>query len=1121
MARAEIPTDDPKVTDPASTYEEVGFEDPELAKKESDSQLKRESCQKWVLLIIATALVMTTIILILYFGINNPGPTLPEREEDRGRLPATCTLLHDTALSTVDPTKYFEESTLLNDVAPPQRTGSLRDAGALPTGHFACNQINHGPLKPIRQFPHSALMTKEGITYEAYTLDRWNQTARQDPFYQLTPGKNGAPWEKIVSMGTNLKQMVSGPDGAPLAAFTGSSGIRIGIKDAGEPMLTDFGEMYANFLYTDTEGGTMELPIVRGSAMLTHLFTQANPVVSPLCLVAVNGQDVGFGCPEERSVADRGTGYVRATCSRPNQTMEIALQVHFTKAITEVADVQWAATEEGRWASDRAMHTCDSTTCDMDDTGHNVNITVPANGEGMMFYAVNVIDYYVMPGHGYGNEYWVNIPGRVHCSDAGSGLFEASGTRQPVWFYGSAGVSGQCDGSRRVDITVSLSHPAGGLEEIQYIVARTNLWDGSLPWLTCLTSSCTLSAGGTTVTISVLVTYDDVSYAVNVISQYVTEAVPFNWRRQPEMIRCDGQPVNPTAGQTVEITGKSFDFELSEPRRQTGPSPGGTRKFVAYFSEEMKLTFPVDGSPGVFSPTGDGTEKFTGVMQLVYAGSGPKGDLSTARNLDQYAGVYSYKPKTRFCTEDDKGYISFDWNKQGGDFFGQNPKENILTVVLPHQESLLPKENLVDTPFVFKGHVGDVWVMEEDLPRASMEPDPEAIQRIKDDPDKLKDIKEAMDKDAAHQQLFIDCSKSSEPQSYWAGKSIGMVARLASISRALGTDHYTELEKPLRKCLDMWLGLKCGLSEVNSFRYDTVWGGLFIRSADPGQPVYPYTNFGFVSYADHHFHLGYWMYAIAYYATYHKDWAMEEENYDRIMTLARDVGNPSKADGFFPTVRQKDWYLGSSWATGIGGEARQEESSSEAINGYHALAALGEALGHSALRAIGQLTLATEIRATRHYWHVRPYNQHLFPPLIREYGVIGQLQEDGIFYYMLNWACAPDQFPQTHACIVGIQLLPITAVSHLYMDKEWALNVQDICRWAIDPTTAPGATTLDPRYNLDPVSTNWSSFCYALISKCDPETQAEAAEYIKSLETSQLEPGTGLASTLLFIYESA
>lgn len=47
------------------------------------------------------------------------------------------------------------------------------------------------------------------------------------------------------------------------------------------------------------------------------------------------------------------------------------------------------------------------------------------------------------------------------------------------------------------------------------------------------------------------------------------------------------------------------------------------------------------------------------------------------------------------------------------------------------------------------------------------------------------------------------------------------------------------------------------------------------------------------------------------------------------MAMARDVGSPSKNDPHFPTVRQKDWYIGSSWATGIGGGTRQQEASAE------------------------------------------------------------------------------------------------------------------------------------------------------------------------------------------------
>ena len=50
-------------------------------------------------------------------------------------------------------------------------------------------------------------------------------------------------------------------------------------------------------------------------------------------------------------------------------------------------------------------------------------------------------------------------------------------------------------------------------------------------------------------------------------------------------------------------------------------------------------------------------------------------------------------------------------------------------------------------------------------------------------------------------------------------------------------------------------------------------GGLFSRCVPDGEPVEPHANFGFPIFADHHFHLGYWVYAAGYYAKYHQEWA--------------------------------------------------------------------------------------------------------------------------------------------------------------------------------------------------------------------------------------------------------
>ena len=111
------------------------------------------------------------------------------------------------------------------------------------------------------------------------------------------------------------------------------------------------------------------------------------------------------------------------------------------------------------------------------------------------------------------------------------------------------------------------------------------------------------------------------------------------------------------------------------------------------------------------------------------------------------------------------------------------------------------------------------------------------------------------------------------------------------------------------------------------------------------------------------------------------------------MLLVRDIANPSPDDPFFPTFRHKDWFLGFSWASGVvtieGNpypNGRNEESSSESIFGYEAVALYGEVaatLFEGAtdpestrkvdamlrLRDMGRLLMATEVRRNCSRWH--------------------------------------------------------------------------------------------------------------------------------------------------------
>ena len=68
----------------------------------------------------------------------------------------------------------------------------------------------------------------------------------------------------------------------------------------------------------------------------------------------------------------------------------------------------------------------------------------------------------------------------------------------------------------------------------------------------------------------------------------------------------------------------------------------------------------------------------------------------------------------------------------------------------------------------------------------------------------------------------------------------------------------------------------------------------------------------------------------------------------------------------------KDWWAGHSWASGtdVFGDAKNQESTSEAVNGYYAVALLGSALGDASLETYGRLLAAMEVSSAQEYWQV-------------------------------------------------------------------------------------------------------------------------------------------------------
>jgi len=269
----------------------------------------------------------------------------------------------------------------------------------------------------------------------------------------------------------------------------------------------------------------------------------------------------------------------------------------------------------------------------------------------------------------------------------------------------------------------------------------------------------------------------------------------------------------------------------------------------------------------------------------------------------------------------------------------------------------------------------------------------------------------------------------------------------------------------LKQGVEVWLNGTASSKYV----YDDTWGGMvncgclfdgWTQDCDnvyPNCPSFsdPGLNFGNGFYNDHHFHYGYHIYAAAVVAQFDPQWG--RKYFEHVLLYIRDIANPSLHDEYFPAFRQKDWYLGNSWASGIatiGGRpymnGRNQESSSEAIAAYEGIAMYGHAMGKAwtqvspqqeeekkhaivsgRIRDLGRLLTATELRSADRYWHVWHGNEHksLYPDSYRP-AVVGMMW-DTMAQFQTWFGNAP-------FLAYGIQLLPLTPISEQRDNVQWS-----------------------------------------------------------------------------------
>ncbi len=257
---------------------------------------------------------------------------------------------------------------------------------------------------------------------------------------------------------------------------------------------------------------------------------------------------------------------------------------------------------------------------------------------------------------------------------------------------------------------------------------------------------------------------------------------------------------------------------------------------------------------------------------------------------------------------------------------------------------------------------------------------------------------------------------------------------------------------------------------------EQTWGGIivpadYLNAINPR--CYGLGSFGNSFYNDHHFHWGYILYALN--CLEYIGQGLSTQYPKQITALIKDLVNPI-SDSFSWKTRHKDWYAGHSWATGNTTEvSRQQESASEAINGYYGAYLMAQRLGAIDLQSCAAVCLNLEIQACQDYYYLQGPGTQL--------GLMNQVHGVGIIFnnskqFTLDWGMQPDSFPGRAIGIYGIQSIPFTDIAKIQIPTAWASSLPNSTpqvglAYSITPTLVEGLC--DNTYQGIPVyDTNWN-----------------------------------------------
>ncbi|CAD5313066.1 unnamed protein product [Arabidopsis thaliana] len=445
---------------------------------------------------------------------------------------------------------------------------------------------------------------------------------------------------------------------------------------------------------------------------------------------------------------------------------------------------------------------------------------------------------------------------------------------------------------------------------------------------------------------------------------------------------------------------------------------------------------------------------FTGIVRItVLPGSNP-GYEST---LDRFSSCYPVSGDADFTKPFTLKYM---WEKRGSG--------DLLMLAHPLHLKLLARDVTVLDHFRYKsidgdlvGVVGDSWVLKPDSVSVTWH----SMKGVKKD--SYKEIISALGKDVNGLNSSAEVTSSS----YFYGKLIARAARFALIAEEVCyLDVIPKIVTYLKNMIEPWLD---GSFKPNGFLYDPKWGGLITKQGSKDSQA----DFGFGIYNDHHYHIGYFLYAIAVLAKFDPLWGerYRAQAYSLLadfMTFGRKDDNNSNSS--YPRLRNFDLFKLHSWAGGLTEfwDGRNQESTSEAVNAYYSAALLGLAYGDKHLVETASTIMTLEIHAAKMWWQVKK-GEALYPKdFTAENRVVGVL-----------WSTKRDS-------------------SLWFGPKEWKeLFVKQLVNWTL------------PALQRNGVGEGWKGFLYALESLYDKDG---AIKKIKRL--NMYDDGNSLSNLLWWVH---